>query len=117
MWAQDVAAMNGYAAVSATAVEVKPFDPPPQITDPAGSLGQATAVQQASGSPAVTGAQAAPSQLASALQGLVSPASVASTQAMLPEGLLELLGILADELSVGVALPLAIVALPLSVIS
>lgn len=116
MWAQDVAAMNGYAAVSATAVEVKPFDPPPQIADPAGSLGQATAVEQASGSTAATGAQA-PSQLASALQGLASPASVASTQAMLPESLLELLGILADELSLGVALPLSIVAFPLSVIS
>ncbi|OSC37211.1 PPE family protein [Mycobacterium decipiens] len=49
MWAQDVAAMYGYAAASAAAATLTPFPPPPATTNPAGLAGQAAAVAQAVG--------------------------------------------------------------------
>lgn len=111
MWAQDAAAMDGYASASVTAADVQPFDAPPQTTNP---LSQAAAIQQASGNPAVTGAPQTPShQLAAALQGLttstegtpISPVLPAQAE---PMGLFDVLGILADELGIGVALPLSV---------
>lgn len=42
MWAQDAAAMYGYAAASAAAVRLTPFTEPPQTVNPAGLLSQAT---------------------------------------------------------------------------
>jgi PPE-repeat protein len=50
MWAQDAAAMYGYAAASATASKVTPFTSPPTTTDPAGLAKQGAAVVQATGS-------------------------------------------------------------------
>jgi PPE-repeat protein len=47
MWAQDAAAMYGYAGSSASATVLTPFSPPRQNTDPGGSAGQAAAVGQA----------------------------------------------------------------------
>ena len=52
MWAQDAAAMYGYAASSASATSLTPFTPPQQNTNPAGSAGQAAAVSQATGTSA-----------------------------------------------------------------
>jgi PPE-repeat protein len=52
MWAQDAAAMYGYAGASAAATTVTPFNPPPQTTNPAGTGTQAAAVTQAAASPA-----------------------------------------------------------------
>jgi PPE-repeat protein len=49
MWAQDAAAMYGYAGASATASQLTPFAPPPQTTNPGGLAGQATAAAQAVG--------------------------------------------------------------------
>ena len=49
MWAQDAAAMYGYAGSSATAAQVTPFATPPQTTNPTGLTGQAGAVAQAAG--------------------------------------------------------------------
>ena len=49
MWAQDAAAMYGYAGSSASATTLTPFTNPTQATDPAGSAGQAAAVGQATG--------------------------------------------------------------------
>lgn len=46
MWAQDAAAMYGYAAASATASQLTPFTTPPQTTDPSSGAGQSTAVAQ-----------------------------------------------------------------------
>ena len=79
MWAQDSAAMYGYAAQSATASRVTPFDPPAQNTNPGGTAGQAAAVAQTAGSSARTDTQSALSQLTtatpSALQSLAAPAA------------------------------------------
>jgi PPE-repeat protein len=82
MWAQDAAAMYGYAANSAAASTLKPFAQPVQTTKPAGQAGQAAAVAQTTGASAGAGTQDMLAQLMSslptALQGLASPISSAS---------------------------------------
>jgi PPE-repeat protein len=47
MWAQDAAAMYGYAGSSATASQLTPFTAPQPTTNAAGESGQAAAVAQA----------------------------------------------------------------------
>lgn len=78
MWAQDAAAMYGYAGSSANAAQMKPFGLPPQMTNAAGPGAQATAVGQAAGSPAGN-VQSALAQMTSAvpnaLQTLASSGS------------------------------------------
>jgi len=54
MWAQDAAAMYGYAASSTTASQLTPFAPPPQTTTPDAATDQAGAVAQADASSAAT---------------------------------------------------------------
>jgi PPE-repeat protein len=83
MWAQDAAAMYGYAGQSAAASTLTPFTPAPNTTNPAGLASQAAAVAQTTGTSAGTGAQTIVStgpQLLStvptALQGLCTPAAV-----------------------------------------
>src|ERR1700733_975134 len=49
MWAQDAAAMYGYAGSSATASQLPPFAEPPQTTNNASEETQAAAVAQSSG--------------------------------------------------------------------
>lgn len=82
MWAQDAAAMYGYAGSSATAATVSPFTPPPQTTSPTAAASQGGAVAQATASSAGTGAQSALTQVVStlpnALHQLASPLSSAS---------------------------------------
>ena len=63
MWAQDAAAMYGYAGESAHATTLTPFTPPAPTTNPGGLAGQAAAVAQASGTSAATNTQAVLSQL------------------------------------------------------
>jgi PPE-repeat protein len=83
MWAQDAAAMYGYAGASAAATQVTPFTPPQQNTNQAGVAAQGAAVAQSAASSAGTGAQSTLSQLVStmptALQGLASPAASSSS--------------------------------------
>jgi PPE-repeat protein len=78
MWAQDAAAMYGYAASSAVATQLSQFTEPQQTTSPSGLSAQSAAVAQAIATPAGT-QQSTMSQLMSALptalQGLSSPAS------------------------------------------
>jgi PPE-repeat protein len=58
MWAQDAAAMYGYAGASAAASQVTPFATPPQTTSSQdGTNGQAAAVAQATGTSAGNVAQ------------------------------------------------------------
>ncbi|MGH3635655.1 PPE family protein [Mycobacterium sp.] len=59
MWAQDAAAMYGYAGASATASTVKPFTPPVHTANPAGPTMQAAAVAKAAATPAGTSGQTA----------------------------------------------------------
>jgi PPE-repeat protein len=91
MWAQDAAAMYGYAGASATAAQLPPFSSPPSIASPGGLANQATAVAQATGVPAATDTQAVLSQLSSAvpaaLQGLASPLQSTSAATLPTSGL------------------------------
>ncbi|WP_414687757.1 PPE family protein, partial [Mycobacterium sp.] len=57
MWAQDAAAMYGYAGASATATKVTSFTAPAHTTNPTGLAGQAAAVAKAAATPAGTAAQ------------------------------------------------------------
>jgi PPE-repeat protein len=82
MWAQDAAAMYGYAGSSATATQLMPFTGPTQNTNPGGLASQSAAVAQATATQPGTGGQSL-SQLVSTvpntLQGLASPASSTSS--------------------------------------
>ncbi|BBZ52598.1 putative PPE family protein PPE25 [Mycobacterium heidelbergense] len=66
MWAQDAAAMYGYAASSAAASQLTRFISPPSTTTPDGESGQFAAVAQAAAEPAGNSGQATSSQLVSA---------------------------------------------------
>jgi PPE-repeat protein len=82
MWAQDAAAMYGYAGASAAAATVPALSAPPETANPAGTADQAGAVAQATGSATTSGVQSTLSQVISnvpnSLQGLASPLSSAS---------------------------------------
>ncbi len=86
MWAQDAAAMYGYAAQSSAATKMPSFTTAPQTTAPGALGGQAAATCQATS----TSTQATLAQLTSAipntLQGMASPAtSTSSSTSVLSE--------------------------------
>jgi PPE-repeat protein len=72
MWAQDAAAMYGYAGASVVALQVTPFVQPPQTTTPDGTSSQADAVAKAAATPA--------SQAATVAQNAVSSAPTTTAQ-------------------------------------
>jgi PPE-repeat protein len=82
MWAQDAAAMYGYAGASAVASQLTPFQAPRQATNPAGPPAQSAAVSQAAATSAGTG-QNTVSQLMTSvpgtLQSLTAPAASTGT--------------------------------------
>jgi PPE-repeat protein len=82
MWAQDAAAMYGYAASSAGASRLTSFGQPPQTTNPDAQNDQAEKVAQATSTSTASGAQETLSQLTSqvpnALQSFASPLSSSS---------------------------------------
>ena len=90
MWAQDAAAMYHYAGNAATASILKPFGPPPQTTNPAGTATQTGAVGQATAGAAAGQVHNTVGQLAavpSALQALTSPAASSGALGALPPSL------------------------------
>ena len=99
MWAQDAAAMYGYAGSSAAASTLTPFTSPPPTTNPAGAGSQAAAVAQSSTSsgsqlmsarpPGAAGAgvvRGGGSDIGEALSDLLSLISVALTLLEIPIG-------------------------------
>lgn len=73
MWAQDAAAMFGYAGAATTATAaLTPFTAPQPNTNPAGLAGEAGAAAQAESSSAASNVQAVLSQLSSAASGPLS---------------------------------------------
>lgn len=86
MWAQDAAAMYGYAGSSAAAAQMTLFDPAPRTTNPAGTAAQAAATNAVGGSVA-TNTQSALPQLMSvvpqSLQSLTTPAAAADPPSLL----------------------------------
>ncbi len=119
MWAQDATAMYGYASLSKSATALEPFQQPPQTANPAGPLGQ-DATGAAGANSAGNMAQSLPSQLPSGLSSApgsseaASPLSVLPAQAEIPTGFFEWLGVAADEVGIGIALPLSIVGVYLA---
>lgn len=97
MWAQDAAAMYGYAGSSAAASVLTPFTSPQPTTDPAGLAAQGAAVAQVTGSWAATNTQAVLNQVTStvpaALQELASPLSSASSMSSALSSLSPLLSV------------------------
>jgi PPE-repeat protein len=88
MWAQDAAAMYGYAGQSASATQVTPFATPAATTNPGGTATQAAAVSQATGTSAATSSQSILQQLTSSmpssLQSLASPAATPAAATTTP---------------------------------
>jgi PPE-repeat protein len=72
MWAQDAAAMYGYAGSSAAASQLTPFAAPQPTTSSAGLAGQAAAVAQATGTSAGTSGSSVSTTSASTATGLSS---------------------------------------------
>lgn len=94
MWAQDAAAMYAYAAASATATGLAPFQQPPQTSNPAGPLSQTAATGTAGLDASSSNIQSLLGQLASgifgspqsaALQAGVAAAGVAQETPALPD--------------------------------
>jgi PPE-repeat protein len=92
MWAQDSAAMYGYALSASTAATLGPFSEPPQTTNPAGRSAQGVAVGQSVNAP-LGHSQPTLSQLMSAVpqrlqtlgSGRFTESSTAPDSANLPE--------------------------------
>ncbi len=85
MWAQDAAAMYGYAGASASASQVTPFTTAPQTTNPSGLAGQSAAATQSAGVSRGTDVETLMSSgpqmisgMPQALQSLASPQSLDS---------------------------------------
>jgi PPE-repeat protein len=82
MWAQDAAAMYGYAGASAQATTLTPFSSPAQDTNPAGTGAQAAAVASATGTSTGTAQNAVSALFTQATGMLPSLASGAPTNPM-----------------------------------
>ncbi len=81
MWAQDAAAMYGYAGSSAAAATLTPFTPPLPNSNPAALFGHAAAVGHSAGVAAASHVHATASSLSTAsqtLSGLAAPSSSAA---------------------------------------
>ncbi|MEE2855500.1 MAG: PPE family protein [Actinomycetota bacterium] len=70
MWAQDSAAMFGYAGASAAATRLVPFAEPPQTTNATGIAAQSAALGQASGTGGAAAAAAPTSGISELLEAL-----------------------------------------------
>lgn len=85
MWAQDAAAMYGYAGSSAAAASVQQLSPPPETASPAAATQQGSAVAQATSTSAGAGVQSTLQQVISSvpssLNQLTSPLSSAAQPA------------------------------------
>ena len=107
MWVQDAVAMYGYAASSASATALSPFQQPQQNTDPGSQASQAAAVGQASNTAAgnaqsiVSSAQQAFSAIPNALQSAATSDSAATGTAAAGDPL----GTLSNLIAIFVSLP------------
>lgn len=125
MWAQDAAAMYGYAASSASSTSLTPFNPPPQTTNPDGLADQAAAVP-ANGIAGTVASrvQQAFSAVPSALQSAAAPAAATDDPLFLLSLLADLsaltFGVSAGIATVGIGVPAAVIGiinLPVAVYS
>src|ERR1700739_1089009 len=97
MWAQDAAAMYGYAGSSAAASTLTPFSDPPATTSATGAAAQAAMVAQATGAGTQTTLSQLMTAMPAALQGLASPAT--STSSGAESGFMSMLDLLTGNAS------------------
>jgi PPE-repeat protein len=104
MWAQDAAAMYGYASSSASATTLSPFTEPPQTTTSTGLADQAAAMGQTAGTSAGTAQSnlASIPQIFSAVPTALSSVSPAGITSLLPSDLLDLM---ADLIAITLDVP------------
>jgi PPE-repeat protein len=81
MWAQDAAAMYGYAGASQAAMAVTPFTAPPKTTNDGGTSSQAEAVAQAAAQPAGQAAATVAQNAATAAPATTTQTTSATTAA------------------------------------
>ncbi len=83
MWAQDTAAMYGYAGASAIATQLTQFADPPNTTTPSAAGDQSAAVAQATATPAGSSAQTIAATIPQLLSSAAAPqaAQAVSTSA------------------------------------
>jgi PPE-repeat protein len=112
MWAQDAAAMYGYAASSASATTLTPFTPPQQNTNPGGAAGQAAAVSQATGT-AAGNVQSTVSSIQQAFSSIPNALTSAAVPAQLTP--LDTLGLISDLISIFFDLPADLATIFISV--
>ena len=112
MWAQDSAAMYGYAASSASATSLTPFTPPQQNTNPGGSAGQAAAVSQAAGTSAGN-VQSTVSSVQQAFSAIPNALTSAATSAQSTP--LDTLDLISDLISIFFDLPADLASIFVSV--
>ncbi len=103
MWAQDAAAMYGYAASSSSATSLTPFIPPQQNTNPASSGTQAAAASQAAG----TAAGNAQSTIQQAFSSVPNALQSLTTAAASPAAAGDPLGTLSDLIAIFLDAPAA----------
>jgi PPE-repeat protein len=107
MWAQDAAAMYGYAASSAAATSLTPFTPPQQNTNAGGSTAQAAAASQAAGTSAGN-VQSTVSSIQQAFSSVPNALTSAATSAAAPAQAGDPLGTLSDLISIFLDAPASI---------
>ncbi|BBZ43948.1 PPE family protein, SVP subgroup [Mycobacterium parmense] len=111
MWAQDAAAMYGYATAAASATTLTPFASPPRTTGQGGE--QSAAVTQAAGTSAgnaqniVSSAQQGLAAVPNALTNLASPAAAVPAQTT-P---LDALGLISDLIAIFLDAPASVAGL------
>ncbi|WP_343709296.1 PPE family protein [Mycobacterium sp.] len=91
MWAQDAAAMYGYAGNSTMATTLTPFTSPTENTNSGGAASQAAAATQAAASSTGVGAQSSMAQALSTVPNLLNQLSAGSSSASGSNLLLSLL--------------------------
>jgi PPE-repeat protein len=127
MWAQDAAAMYGYAGSSASATTMTPFTPPRHNTNPAAAANQTAAVSHATGTSAgnaqstVSSVQQAFSAVPNALQSLstAAPARAADPLSTISNLISIFFDLPADLATFFVDIPfgaIGVAALPLDII-
>jgi PPE-repeat protein len=122
MWAQDAAAMYGYAGASATASQVTPFTTPPQTTNSSGPVSQSVAPAQSAGTSSGTDLDtimsAGPqviSGMPQALQALASPQALDSVASTATDSSTSSTS--ATSLMNELSMPLKLASMPMSMLS
>jgi PPE-repeat protein len=112
MWAQDAAAMYGYAGSSAAATALTPFSSPHQNTDPGGTANQAVAVGQAT-STSAGNAQSIVSGVSQTFSAVPNALQSAATSAQ-STSLSNVLDLLSDLIAISLSAPAGVASVAIT---